>query len=356
MATVGWVSSGNFCYYGSNPIESAGGLDARDLVQFIPRAMVFIIICALYSFLFNFLRRPDTIQLSSQFVSGGMSSDAKGVNMGRVLRKFGGARDPKASAVRRNEPVNPDAPWEQLEFVQVGGRQWGLTPVSSPTPAPMKHFNTGDYEDSLSPSPVDSAASTQDPKTATTPLSRVSTSSSEAITPLGCTSQRPSESETLVTPEYKYVDGDRSSPESELQKGILLAPPVFTRTQHVHRLNREQLDEEEDDVEDQEIVPSDDRRASGQTLKEFFQEHQAPGLGAEEEGGRTFGTDTNGKVPISATAYFNRQASLLMLYFPLAVSFTFPVRVGANYSTWLCSAFRSSDSYTPWCINSRAQL
>jgi len=321
MATVGFDSSGIFCYYGSHPIESARGLDAKDLVQFIPRTLVFIIIAGLYSFLFNFLRRPDTIQLSSQFVSGGISSElTRGTQMGRVLRRLGGGKDAKPAAQRKIEPVNPDAPWEQLEFVQVGGREWELSPLPTPAPVPVKLFDNGPSSDSLPPSPKWAEEPLPNsPILERTIPPRFSTSSSEAVSPSGSSSQRPSETETFVTPQLNYSDSHERVGLAA-SKFHLSSSPVtgITRDGSEER----HFGEDEEEAEDKEdIIPNRERRTSGQTLKEFFQEHQAPGLGAEENG-RGFGTDTNGKVVLSAATYFNRQASLLMLYFPLAVSWS----------------------------------
>jgi hypothetical protein len=292
-------------------------------MQFIPRAFVFVTIVGLYSFLFNFLRRPDTIQLSSSFGAGGTSNGGGGIQMGRVLKRFGGGKDDKTGANKRNAPVNPDAPWEQMEFVQVGGREWALTPLASPETSPASKLvdaplpqeqsrpGTPEWQERAS-----HGTSERDQKSSTS-LLRESTSSSEQATPTGPHSQRPSESETLVTPESKY--------EEERPKASLSPIPADTATSK-SELSYHQVDEEsEDDAEDGKINLSAEkhltapRRPSGQSLTEFFQEHQASGLGAREEG-RGHGTETNGKVQVSAATYFNRQASLLMLYFPLAVS------------------------------------
>lgn len=58
---VGYANTGCLCYYGTR--STRVGLD-RDICQFVPRALVFLVIIILYSRLFTFLRRPDTIQLS----------------------------------------------------------------------------------------------------------------------------------------------------------------------------------------------------------------------------------------------------------------------------------------------------
>jgi len=57
----------------------------------------------------------------------------------------------------------------------------------------------------------------------------------------------------------------------------------------------------------------------GETLGQFFKDDQ---FGSSEDSRAERGgiSNNNGLPQMSATAYFNRQASLLMLYFPLAVS------------------------------------
>ncbi|KAJ9103830.1 hypothetical protein QFC21_002292 [Naganishia friedmannii] len=54
----GYWASGGLCYYGSN-----SGLYG-ELMQFLPRALVFISICFFYARLYVFLRRPDRIKAS----------------------------------------------------------------------------------------------------------------------------------------------------------------------------------------------------------------------------------------------------------------------------------------------------
>jgi hypothetical protein len=320
--TVGFSSSGNLCYYGSAPIAHANDLDGRDLVQFIPRAIVFAVIIALYSRLFSFLRRPDTIQLSSHFASGGVSSDPqKGVAMGRILRRLGGSGT-VAPAAKRNVPVDPDAPWEQLEFIQVGTATPWDGPSQSTTPqyAPSTSYVEGGGI--LLPSrPVSPKMMLAD-FGADTPsiVPRLSMSSSSS-TPSGPLSQRPSETDTLVTPELKYDMAGRPPIErlSSSQRIKVLSPVTSGGSMLSTKLELPRHDDPFE-VDDDDITANADRRASGQTLKEFFQENRAPGLEEEARGSGSGSTNAKGGAQMSATAYFNRQASLLMLYFPLAVS------------------------------------
>jgi hypothetical protein len=104
-ATVGWTSTGNLCYYGPHPLDP--GVDARDLVQFIPRAIVFITVFIVYTGLFRFLRRPDTIQLSSQF------------------------EGERKRSIPRQGRVNAEAPWEQMEFATAGPLEYEMSPAES---------------------------------------------------------------------------------------------------------------------------------------------------------------------------------------------------------------------------------
>ena len=290
---AGFVSQGNLCYYAPHPITSK--LDGRDLVQFIPRLFVFITIFVLYSTLFSFLRRPDTIQLSSQFVSGGTHSETpKTVQMTRMIKRFGTKQEPKKPS------VNPEAPWEQMECIQIGnGRPWG-SPVQ---PAPSS-FNPTSSTGILISKPVSPKL---DPVYDTEPHVRYSDRSSlstDGLTTPG-PSQRPSETDTLVT-DYRH---DRDLEVTPVKKDL---SPIFS-TDSVFDSKSMDLD-----LGDVPVAAGQERRSSGQTLKEFFQENQAPDLNIDARGS---GTGTNGKgVQLSATAYFNRQASILMLYFPLAVS------------------------------------
>jgi len=55
MKTVGFRSTGTLCYYGSHPLPHHERVDVRDIIQFVPRALVFIVVVALYSKLYLFL-------------------------------------------------------------------------------------------------------------------------------------------------------------------------------------------------------------------------------------------------------------------------------------------------------------
>lgn len=232
----GFMSIGNLCYYDGEE----GTPDARDLIQFIPRAVTFGTVAILYSMLYRFLRRPDTIQISSHYesrrgsVTGGMNRLTKLVQ-------------------KKEEDDRP--PWEQLEFVHTGHRPW---------------------EDDVSQMDLITPATPITPVNPHSTLSvNVSSSSSTERRDWG---QRGSDAETLVV----RTERQPSAPS-----------PLGAKAR---------FDTDSD---------LDGGGKDEQTMAEFFQENQLD-----------TGQLESGRPELSATAYFNRQASLLMLYFPLAVSET----------------------------------
>lgn len=340
-AHAGWAQSGPLCYYAPKVIIN--GLDSRDLVQFIPRAFVFITIIVLYSMLYKFLRRPDTIQLSSQFVSGetGLADSAgrprrKGFlsRLRRGSKRRGSGQDGQNGEGHSASRVDPSAPWEQMEFVQIGGRN----PLShsrsalhfSPTASvdhqgaiPSIHFESRPG----SPPNFSSNYLSSTPEPLLGPehrpsLASIFTNNTEIQTPLYTSnSKRPSEAVTLVaTPDSRSPPDSRSHPLSpvasqpEAKTGsrtdkdieLDLGPEVVTSLDK----NARSDDEDEDD----------DATPVGQTMKQFFDDDIAASRPAGPETQAERG-DSGGNPPrMSAAAYFNRQASILMMYFPLAVS------------------------------------
>jgi hypothetical protein len=70
---------------------------------------------------------------------------------------------------------------------------------------------------------------------------------------------------------------------------------------------------------DEKDILDEDDDTPGETLGQFFKDDQF--VSSEDSRAERGGISHNHGLPqMSATAYFNRQASLLMLYFPLAVS------------------------------------
>jgi hypothetical protein len=336
---VGWSMSGPLCYYAPKPISD--NLDARDLVQFIPRALVFLTIIILYSMLYKFLRRPDTIQLSSQFVSGetgtnkGVGGKKKGVMSGLKWKsKLNLASQNGRGATEHSaSKIDPAAPWEQLEFVKVGGRDL-LSPLDngihfSPTPS------IGGLEPPPTPQHRGSITSiylgtngngtrTPDFSVPTTrphrpSLNSSNSSSSETNVPLSTSSSsRPSQSETLVSsPDSRYPprqhnlspvmsqNASNTGPRVDKDIEMDLGPDVVQSLKYKSGDEKDILDEDDD--------------TPGETLGQFFKDDQF--VSSEDSRAERGGISHNHGLPqMSATAYFNRQASLLMLYFPLAVS------------------------------------
>lgn len=249
----GFISGGNLCNYGGEPDQIA---DPKDLVQFIPRAFVFITILALYSKLFQFLRRPDAIHVRS-FVSGGSTGVAADERRGSVMQRL--------SKKVKGEVKDDRPPWEQLEFVTMGSLAEGRLHTEASLPR-----QSISHEAIHMPLPYPTATS----------LTRASSSSS--VNQGRDWEQRGSDAETLVTPPLGPVNHVR----------VQALSPVLSDGAREFENPQETKD---------------------QTMAEFFQEHQVGnGTISEHDGPQ-----------MSATEYFNRQASLLMLYFPLAVSIHF---------------------------------
>ncbi|KAK8861433.1 hypothetical protein IAR55_002252 [Kwoniella newhampshirensis] len=334
---VGFSTTGALCYYGTKSV----GLD-RDLVQFVPRALVFAVIVILYTRLFKFLRRPDTIHLSTGFATDPGAGEqvshipaAPTPKVFRPLARFGRL----GSSAGNKEAVNVDAPWEALEFVQVGYHH----DLNLPTPSETGQFELAPYapKSILHPSrPVSPDIVSPGTIEVKDPILRVRTASGSSITTSsGPSSQRPSATDTLVTPELAYnyelppsADSTTKlvSPESQPPLRAHILSPVLSQGSHNELELGPEMDIVDADGDDRgrySRSSSEDRRPSGQTLKEFFQEYQVPGPdeGRVPTGGRGSGSNEHKPPQLSAAAYFNRQASLLMLYFPLAYMAVFSV-------------------------------
>lgn len=368
-AGVGWSMSGPLCYYAPKPISD--NLDARDLVQFIPRALVFLTIIVLYSMLYKFLRRPDTIQLSSQFVSGETGTNnrgggkKKGVMSGLKWKsKLNVASQNGRGATEHSaSKIDPAAPWEQLEFVKVGGRDL-LSPLDtgihfSPTPSigGLEPPPTPLHRESITSIYLGTNGNGTRTPDFTVPIIRPqrpslnssNSSNSETGVPLSTlSSSRPSQSETLVSsPDSRYPprqynlspvmsqNASNTGPRADKEIEMDLGPDVVESLKYNAGTDRADLGEEDD-------LP-------GETLGQFFKDDQ---FGSSEDSRAERGgiSNNNGLPQMSATAYFNRQASLLMLYFPLAVSnITDSCGLRLTDSTCWYSLSPSFDSYTIWC-------
>jgi hypothetical protein len=217
--------------------------------------------------LFNFLRRPDTITLSSHYGRGTTGPedeaelDERPEPAPRFPRMFlpASKRGSEATAAARDERP----PWEQLEFVNVGARLESPGILSGGSSRPRTPIDVGR---GLSVSISEQSGRTSDT--------------------------------ALDAPFLPHPSREHLSP-------IPSAKDAF-----------EQPDAHLPDFVDE---PQRDRQGS-QSLAEFFQQYQITPEQASE-----------GAQPVSAAQYFNRQASLLMLYFPLAVSTT-PDRANAVHA------------------------
>ncbi|ODN80744.1 hypothetical protein L202_02901 [Cryptococcus amylolentus CBS 6039] len=327
-AKVGFVNTGTLCYYGTK--SHSPDLD-RNLCQFLPRALVFILIIILYSRLFRFLRRPDTIQLSSATGSrlGVETERAPPSKRGsHVLRPLARLKRLSSFGLESNHQVKeviPEAPWEALEFIQVGN--YNPLTMDAPPQAPPHSMS---YNDGLSFMSHEHGGPSRPASILSSPTSHLrdpfaGISPNPSSSRLGSLSSDISQS-TAVTPgepftaELLYNGGRRRSSASSVKflappniKGNALSP-IISLGRYESNIVEESVDSEgkiskEEEVE---IVEKE------QTMEEFFAETQAPRL----DEGRS-GSFSGAGGQRSAASYFNRQASLLMLYFPIAYMFVF---------------------------------
>lgn len=332
--SYGYASSGALCYYAKHAGPSVGDVDARDLVQFIPRAFAFLVVIVLYSQLFSFLRRPDTIQLSSHFAPGSAGKQQAESGMKRInlilprfsLRSGTGKDDTKVGG------TDSSAPWEQMEFVQVGHGKRGVTtgPFGGGSFSPSQSMQnpTSSTPGILLSSPTVSITNHRpgiDPDHPHHSNERgvsISSSGSGSASALGTAAPTEASSRYLATPseEDPYSGFKINTPSSSGSPGSNLA----LLSQEIGRKSSLSPIMSDDDPhgeidEDLKIHLSANGSTPGeQTLKEFFQENQITTMdrnNVAERGGPASG---GWGAPMSAAAYFNRQASLLMLYFPLA--------------------------------------
>lgn len=310
--------------------------------------------------LFKFLRRPDSIQLSSQFVSGQPSYLANDASDSQaparptwIKRKLGGRR-------QRKRPIDANAPWEQLEFVRIGnsasrhapGHETSRHTMFNPTHSTQTYrTREEDIPPSRRMSQINLSSTLEMPATPASlshsPGSSTKTGTTDAlatpmydINPLHTSemgsSHRPSDSNTLV------VSSESRNPYSLGSKGQLdngLSPVLsqdgkFESNQDL-RLSLDLGDMT--GVVDMDMVNrlrweasvAEVEEPQGQTMAEYLQETAfdngdqhvtTQGGGDKTANGLERGMGSDGSQVMSATTYFNRQASLLMLYFPIAVS------------------------------------
>lgn len=369
-------------------------------MQFVPRAIVFLIIIVLYTQLYRFLRRPDTITLSDDLMGANsvdghlVSSDTADTErsvmynpFGKMAAKLSGHKSPPAPDQKGF--IGPERPpWEALEFVTVGrgatSQRTGASAAKlSPLPGAMDPTFVGGslIESGTNPTTNDEAP----PWMASPPssirqgdsISRTNTPTVQPCRPPllpedesgpgsrrkssvpdmsseSSGSKRPSEADTLHTPRSTTVplavefaaEHAQSYPTRDHSVVHILEPTVSVGSMdkkemgpgepspplnglplYPHPVIRRQPSPEDDEEDD---------RDRGETLAQFFDASADPEA-------RSYRGSSAGQ-QMSATAYFNRQASILMLWFPITVSFLVHQRkVAADLpdSTSLYSLFRS---------------
>ena len=348
----------------------------------------------LYSQLYRFLRRPDTIQLSSTPGSDsdfGLQSNDRILHVVKTKVKMATAGVVSSENYWASKDKDDVPPWEKLHINNVGGL---LMPVD------LQTADSGTTAATLAASRNAEDASDRSRKNTESTLVDDSWSehkrehrslSVEDVEARGITTatdlNRPPDIEISLDyiPEGQVIHSRRSSAHPQTNHlggrtdatGGDLTPASHSATTSIFNLpyngfsRRVSIDQEailqderklkmvpsdstrkgssdSDDDDDEELTEDmgmsldlDDgsRRGSGsssdkprhrrqsgtpgQTLQEFFAQHQTP-IDELEARARHHG-DNDISPQDSAASYFNRQASLLMLYFPLAYLIVFAV-------------------------------
>lgn len=348
-------------------------VDPRDLIQFIPRAIVFLVIIVLYTQLFRFLRRPDTITLSDDLL-GANSLDAQMVStdtersvmynpFGKMAAKLGGHKPPPVPTQKGF--IGPEGPpWETLDFVTVGrgatSQRTGTSAAKdSVLPGPMDPTFVGGSLIESGPGPTPNGESLPwlssppssirpggNPSWTGTPTTKPRTpalvpgeesgpgsrrkSSVPDMSSDTSGSKRASDAETLQTPKSANAplaivfaaEHARLHPTHDHSVVHILEPTVSAGSMDKHESGPGQpspaltaLPLYPHPVVRRPPSPEDDDgdgTGRGETLAEFFD--ATTDAEARSHRGSSAGQQ------ISATAYFNRQASILMLWFPITVS------------------------------------
>lgn len=281
-------------------------------------------VIVLYSRLFQFLRRPDTISISES------AKNTLDIARGRL-------RDLEANQQQNRKPSTGF--WGKVgESIGIQQTAHGMQELKDTVPPWEKlHINTAGLDLDAMEVPA-TAPSAEDEK----PPQRVPLSW-KIHADANARSDRIPTASTLVESEHGQNESDLRKPTSISEEaGEVILVPTLTRNPDSTSLDPTgppsplQLDghdfaqnqhgpcrasatsEHSIRSEQQEDGSKDGDKGEGptQTLRDFFQANQAPG---NEQ--QTAGSDIRAEE--SATAYFNRQASLLMLYFPLAYMFIF---------------------------------
>lgn len=293
---VGFVNAGSLCYYGTRSAKD--GLD-REICQFVPRAFVFVVVIVLYSRLFTFLRRPDTIQLPSHHASKTSSfTDTRSGQTGpRPIAKFHKLSLTSSQGAKRD----PEAPWEAMEFIQVGNVDF-LAPDTTTT-----------FIDDCAAMPATTAVPATPPSSSLFRALESSCSSTKTLSPITSPSKTDDPSSTVQPP---YDGGAPISSSPKIRSLGVEASQTPTTVASASCKMDPLLGPEE--REERVGEGARELKEQGQTMQEFFAEYQMTPAEAKAVGKHV-------SQQRSAANYFNRQASLLMLYFPIAYMAVFSV-------------------------------
>ncbi|GHJ87881.1 hypothetical protein NliqN6_4283 [Naganishia liquefaciens] len=325
-------AGGALCYYGPG-----GNSYDRDLIQFIPRALVFLVVIVLYSRLFQFLRRPDTISLSesgrnTSYVEHALAEDREKNQRGAQAIGFWRKMGQAVGFPRKESTMQPLGdnipPWELLHLNNVG---LDLEKITIPCTRPVEQ---------------EAGLAALIPVTWKVPVDDLSRSDRLPTTSTLVGSDR---SRSLSAPDLKRHPLSAQPMREDIEAAIVvptLGMASDSKRHHSYQSDEPpsplQLDDEAKinsdsdgkyyDAQPQVSLHESVRSETGEfdenehprqdgtverDLRDFFLANQADNQGGEP----IHESDLRGDE--SAAAYFNRQASLLMLYFPLAYMFIF---------------------------------
>jgi hypothetical protein len=302
------------------------------------RAFVFLAIILLYMGLYKFLRRPDTIQVSTEDVTSfTLTTDD--------LKRDVGARVRTVPAINPSRDDSQDAaPWEKLVVADVGdaSRRASEATCNEPPAAVALPSSPVSHKDSMVFAPV-----IQEDGNAPEQVGSSSMAASERggrpIQPVS----RPFGSQSTVGPSFT-TSGTAASHQSA-------SPDLTHATRRLSYSYKDGDRIEEKSLQGSEhssdLSTSSRRRPRRQTMQEFFAQYQLTSVEIEEERVRRLAHQQQQREQQSASSYFNRQASLLMLYIPLAYLFLFTfslVRLIYDMVTSKSSPFLSVSSL--WAV------
>lgn len=327
------------------------------------RALVFIIVIVLYSQLFRFLRRPDTVEIVSLNASGDDGTGTRRGSQGSVNGLYNSAKAKIAGfTVSKSEGDANDwplkdlsaevPPWEKLHISYAGSDLNAFSSLESDGPRrepARKGTESTLVSSSASRKCSDDLIAERGEKwkhawsESGTPTEEIEITleyipenqildpgrvSGHPITPMSIAESNGSLTELVPkakTAPEAYIQN--TSRRVSIDANAILADE--RKVNQIRATNKSGLGLESDEEEAGEGVPGSKGFKRRQTLEEFFAENQAS-IGELEERARRAQRHNGGdglEMQQSAASYFNKQASLLMLYFPIAylIVFTFSV-------------------------------